>query len=43
MGSVFNKTRVQIGFLKIPPQTRVRQTHVSAKDTIILYQEVEKL
>ena len=43
MGSVINKTWVQIGVSKIPPETGVRQTHVSAKDTIILNQEVEKL
>ena len=30
-------------FLKIPQQTGVRQTYVSAKDTIIFNQEVEKL
>ena len=30
-------------FQKIPPETVVRQTHVSAKDIIILNQEVEKL
>ena len=41
MGSVFNKTWVQIGVSKILTETGVRQTHVSAKDTIILNQEVE--
>ena len=33
----------KLEFLKIPPETGVRQTHASEKDTIILNQEVEKL